>query len=226
MITVAAVSFQMHSNPNDAGMMSVFLFLLGVTHHTTAHPPSITSWRRNGVGLFMLIQVIKRCASIDNVTRIKVFLQCSEPSAFHFYTMIGFRQINKSDTDDGFEMLPEHIRTGLEKQEPSPFLRFPSREPNQSQRALKAPILMRLRHCGLKHVTALKPSSNPKDTNLETEVAPREVPYWCQYPPPRLVGGGRLVYWQKDADSLFAQLPLLRKLFPVSAAFGFLETQR
>ncbi len=151
----------------------------------------------------MLIQVIKRCASIDEVTRIEVLLQCSEPSAFHFFTMIGFCQINKSDTDDGFEMLPEHMRTGLEKQEPSPFLRFPSREPNQSQRTLKAPILMHLCYCGLKHLTALKLSSNPKDTNLETEVVPREFPYWCQYPPPRLVGGVNDWFTDKKMPTVF-----------------------
>ncbi|KAI2494902.1 hypothetical protein MHU86_19620 [Fragilaria crotonensis] len=120
--TVSAVSFQMHRDPIDAGNMSVFLSLLGVTHHSTNHPPSIQSWRRNGVGLFMLIQVIKRCASVDDVKKIEVFVQCSEPAAFHFYTMIGFRRMNKSETDDaGFGMLPDHLQTALRGQKPSPF---------------------------------------------------------------------------------------------------------
>jgi hypothetical protein len=92
LITVSAVSFQMHRNPKDPDRMSVFLSLLGVAHHATAHPPSIKSWRRNGMGLFMLIQVIKRCASIEGVTRIEIYLQCSEPSAFHFYSSVGFRK--------------------------------------------------------------------------------------------------------------------------------------
>ena len=38
------------------------------------------------------------------------------------------------------------------------------------------------------------------------------MPYWCQYPPPKLKCDGQLVYDQKDADSLFTSLPLLRKL--------------
>ncbi|KAI2499609.1 hypothetical protein MHU86_14904 [Fragilaria crotonensis] len=38
--------------------------------------------------------------------------------------------------------------------------------------------------------------------------------FWCQYPPPLLIGGGRFVYDRKDADNLFMSLPLLRKLLP------------
>jgi hypothetical protein len=123
--TVSGVLFQMFRDPKDNNLLSVFLSLLGVTHHSTAHPSSIHSWRRHGVGLFMIIQVIKRCASIKGVTKIEIFLQCSEPSALHFYSMIGFRQKNKGDSDDGFGLLPEHVRAGLESRTPSAFLRFP-----------------------------------------------------------------------------------------------------
>ncbi len=96
LITVSGVSFQMFCDPNDTNLMSVFLSLLGVTHHSTAHPPSKQSWQRNGVGLFMIIQVIKQCASIKGVSKIELFLQCLvEPLAIHFYTMIGFWQKTK-----------------------------------------------------------------------------------------------------------------------------------
>ena len=114
----------MFRDPNDKGTMSVFLSLLGVTHHATVHPPSIQSWRQNGIGLFMLIQVIKRCACISEIASIEVFLQCSEPSALHFYTMIGFCQINKGERNDGYGLLPEHVRNGLEAQSESAFLRW------------------------------------------------------------------------------------------------------
>ena len=72
----------------------------------------------------MLIEVIKRCASISDIARIKVFLQFSEPSALHFYTMIGFRQISKGERNDGYGLLPEHVRNGLEAQSESAFLRW------------------------------------------------------------------------------------------------------
>ena len=217
LITLSAVSFQMFRDPNDNGRISVFLSLLGVTHHATVHPPSIQSWRRNGIGLFMLIQVIKRCASISEIEKIEVFLQCSEPSALHFYTMIGFRQINKGQRHDGYGSLPEHVRLGLEAQSESAFLRFPTSESLVEESQARTPILMHLRPGGLKHVSSAKAISN-KTTEEQSEskvLAPRTMPYWCQYPPPLLKGGGRLVYDQKDADGLLASLPLLRQLLPL-----------
>jgi C4-dicarboxylate transporter len=43
LITVSGVSFEMFRDPNDTNLLSVFLSLLGVTHHLTAHPFSIQS---------------------------------------------------------------------------------------------------------------------------------------------------------------------------------------
>ena len=92
LITVSGVLFMMICDPNYTNLMSVFLSFLGVTHHVTAHPPSIQSWQCNGVGFFMIIHVVKQCALNEGVTKIEMLLQCSEPSAIHFYTMIGFGQ--------------------------------------------------------------------------------------------------------------------------------------
>jgi hypothetical protein len=217
LITVAAISFQMFRDPINKETMSVFLSLLGVTHHSTAHPLCLKSWRRNGIGLFMLIQVIKRCLSVEGVTSVDVYLQCSEPSAFFFYTMIGFRCLNKkNEVNDGYALLPNHVRTGLESSPPvSAFLQFPNSDPLQKDHQGQAPFLMHLRHGALKHVKGEKKKEKAPDAKPSTKVAERGDPMWCQYPPPRLAGGsGRLVYDQKDADSLFASLPLLRKLFP------------
>jgi hypothetical protein len=47
---------------------------------------------------------------------------------------------------------------------------------------------MHLRHGGLKHFTTAKPVQ--EDDDVESAVAPRMLPYWCQYPPPKLIGGG------------------------------------
>ena len=71
---------------------------------------------------------------------------------------------------------------------------------------------MYLRRGGLKHLTTAKLVQ--KDDEMESEVAPRTLPNWCQYPPPKLIGGGQLTYGQKDVANLFTSLPLLRKLFP------------
>jgi hypothetical protein len=68
--------------------------------------------------------------TIQHLTRLRFnrgdFLQCSEPAAFNFYVMIGFRRMNKIDKDDGFNMLPNHMQTALESQKPSAFLRCTS----------------------------------------------------------------------------------------------------
>jgi hypothetical protein len=44
-----------------------------------------------------------------------------------------FWQKNKGNSDDGFGLLPEHVRAGLESKTPSAFLRFPLREPKKVQ---------------------------------------------------------------------------------------------
>ena len=188
LITVSGVSFQMFCDPNDTNLMSVFLSLLGVTHHSTAHPLSIQSWQHNGVGLFMIIQVIKRCASITGVTKIELFLQCSEPSAIHFYTMIGFWPKNKGETNDGFGMLPDHVRDGLELKTPSLLLHFPIKRTKAIANRAGSPILMHLSHGGLKHLTTKK--AFQKDDDVGSAVASRTLPNWCQYRPKKLTGGG------------------------------------
>ena len=132
------------------------------------------------------------CASISEIVRIEAFLQCSEPSALHFFTMIGFRQINKGERNDGYGLLPEHVCNGLEAQSESAFLCFPMPESLLGKSQARAPILMHLRPGGLKHVTSSKATTNKSDQDeIEGKtLAPRTLPYWCQYPPPKLKGGG------------------------------------
>jgi hypothetical protein len=114
-------------------MMSVFLSPLGVTHHAAVHPPSIQLWQKNRICLFTLIQVIKRCATILEIERIKVCLQCPEASALHLNTL-----------------------NGLEAQSESAYLRFPMSESLVAESQARTPILMHLRPGGLKHVTLAK----------------------------------------------------------------------
>ena len=121
--------------------------------------------------------------------------------------MIGFRHINKTDRDDGFDLLPEHVKTGVESTTPSAFFRSPIQENNSTVEPMKAPFFMHLSHDGLRHFASTKSAANVADRGVPMEVAPRTTLFWCQYPPPRLIGGGRLLYGQKDAVNLFASLP-------------------
>jgi hypothetical protein len=68
---------------------------------------------------------------------------------------------------------------------------------------------MHLRHGELRRITNAK-STDENEVAMEgMEVAPRTRPDWCQYPPPRLIGVGRLAYDKKDFKNLFVSLPLM-----------------
>ncbi len=108
------------------------------------------------------------------------------------------------------------MHNALEAQSEPAFLRFPSLESLGAENQARTPIKMHLRPGGLKHVTSIKANSKKAEQEASEgkTLAPRTTPSWCQYPPPKLKGGGRLMYDQKDADGLFTSLPLLRQLLP------------
>jgi hypothetical protein len=54
LITLTALSFQMFCDPNETGMMSMFLSVLGVTHHATVHPPSMQLWQQTELACLCL----------------------------------------------------------------------------------------------------------------------------------------------------------------------------
>jgi hypothetical protein len=92
LIVVSAVSYQTFQSPTDKAAMDVFVSLMGVANDKTICPSQLQAWRRNEFGLFMFIQLIKRCASIPAITKIAIYLQCQEASSFQFYTKVGFRR--------------------------------------------------------------------------------------------------------------------------------------
>jgi hypothetical protein len=81
LIVVAAVSYQRYPNPTNALATDVFISLMGVASSAVPHPTWIHSWRRNGIGIFLFVQVFKRCASMkSHAKQIAIFLQCQEAS--------------------------------------------------------------------------------------------------------------------------------------------------
>ena len=74
----------------DAGS-NVMLTWLAVSDKTSAMPAIAASWRRQGIGQFMFILIIKQCAAFGNRGNIEIFLQCHEPGAFRLYCMLGFQ---------------------------------------------------------------------------------------------------------------------------------------
>ena len=90
----------------------VMLTWLSVSDRTHPMPSIAASWRRQGIGQFMFILIIKQCAAFLDGANIEVFLQCHEPGAFRFYCMLGFQRLN-SNHDDGFTLLPKKLQDVL-----------------------------------------------------------------------------------------------------------------
>jgi hypothetical protein len=213
LIVVAAVSYQTYKNNHSASsQIDVFVSLLGVASHAVPHPTAIHSWRRNGIGLHLLIQVIKRCAFMTkNAAQIGVFLQCQEAASLHFYSMIGFHKIS-SHSGDGFELLPMHMQLELKSLRPeSPGYNSAFMFYEEGVDVCPA-FLMHLRSGALRH--------NLEDADLDD--ASRRVLFWCRYPPPRLQDGTRLEYTPKDLHDAFLGLPLLQDLKPELKEFSTL----
>jgi hypothetical protein len=65
-------------------------------------PLGVDSWRRLGIGRFMIVIIIK-CLTMavlhhqgktETNKVLEIFLQSTTPQAFHFYRSCGFKQIN------------------------------------------------------------------------------------------------------------------------------------
>jgi GNAT superfamily N-acetyltransferase len=85
---------------------------LAVSDSTSPMLSVSASWRRQGIGQFMFIFIIKQCAAFANGGNIDIFLQCLEPEAFRLYCMLGFQRLN-SNHDNGFTLLPKSLQDVL-----------------------------------------------------------------------------------------------------------------
>jgi hypothetical protein len=99
---VAAVTFI----PNPSTHLNVLW--LGVTNVPTFLNQSMVTWRRNGLGCYLMLVLIQQ--QVTSNTLPKVFLQCSRNEAsFNFYTLIGFVPCLEDDEKKaGFTTLPSH----------------------------------------------------------------------------------------------------------------------
>ena len=85
-----------------------------IARHATVHPPEINGWRRQGLGLFMFICMIKHCYVVGlNDDLVNIYLQCVEAKAYNFYVTLDFKRIN-GKYDDGFQELPIALQKSYE----------------------------------------------------------------------------------------------------------------
>ena len=135
-IIIAAVTFRPASFIKPGGAFIAFLVVSGADG--TA-PQWLGSWRRQGFASFMLVHVIKFCASrrpekVNKDTKFKgpvtgeplsLFLQCSQQeSTFQFYIGLGFIHVNKDTKDDGIGQLPEELMFSFSQENDLTFHHF------------------------------------------------------------------------------------------------------
>lgn len=213
MKVVAAVTFcRTFPSRKERHDVAAFISWLLVAKHDTLHPTQINGWRRQGFGLFLIIAMIKYCYANDNATKtLEIFLQSYEPSAFHFYTMLGFKQIN-DHFDDGFSMLPRHVRDHLSafkcaEFKISIFHAYEKDDPNSVVYQL-----MHLRSRCLRHFQ-LAPADEAQAVSQDASDTNNAWKLWCEFPPP-IVRGIRLHYSDSTMRQLFVGLPFVKALLP------------
>ena len=205
----AAVTFSTCIDTSSKSASSFITWCL--VGNNNCHPEQIDHWRRQGVGLFLIISVIKFCHAryidLDYFPLpIVLFLQCYEPAALNFYLNIGFKQIN-NDSEDGFGLLPGVLQDQLRQAQTvtgdSKSLKgkiFHSVEDGSSLATKTVYKLMRLGHMTLQHVRELPAPA----LNLES---------WCQYPPGTM-NGVRCDFRIEVMRKVMDKLPLIQQLLP------------
>ena len=115
-IIVGAVTFRRkyftHPGP-------VFVTWFGVAGYRVPAPHCLRQWRRNGFGILLLVHVIKRCSTncgMDYPSDVSIYLQCTEETAFQFYTSCGFIPLkDKNKSCNNFSLLPKELQSCVNK---------------------------------------------------------------------------------------------------------------
>jgi hypothetical protein len=207
--TVSAVTFRPSSflQPGPA-----YITWLGVSDANSTAPKRLGSWRRHGYATFMIVHVIKFCASrraertvkntqfkksLDQLQRetLSLFLQCSsDESTYQFYIRLGFEQINKDLDNDGIHLLPPSLIEKLSDPDDPAFRRFESKnyvhQPinkqlvNNVQNIECAPRLMQLAPGRLRFAAYAvgQIKSTPAGANDDDEPLSSKRAVWCRFP--------------------------------------------
>ncbi|KAI2490595.1 hypothetical protein MHU86_23969 [Fragilaria crotonensis] len=213
MKVVAAVTFsRTFPSRKERHDVAAFISWLLVAKHDATHPTQINGWRRQGFGLFLIIAMIKYCYANDIACKtVEIFLQSYEPSAFHFYTMLGFKQIN-DHFDDGFSMLPRHVRDHLSAFKSAEFKISIFHAYDKDDPKSIVYQLMHLRSGCLRHFQ-LAPADEAQAVSQAASDTNNAWKLWCEFPPP-IVRGIRLHYSDSTLRQLFVGLPFVKALLP------------
>ena len=183
---IAAITFRRCMDEEEKTNVSCAVSWLLIARHDTVHPSEINGWRRQGLGLFMFMCMIKHCYVVGSkADLVNIYLQCVEAKALNFYLKLGFQQIN-GKYDDGFQYLPialqNSYKVGVEESVASVFHFFDiSNKSNEGSQHAMPMKLLELKSGYLRHfketVVNIVESANKESTR-----------FWCEYPPPKLNG--------------------------------------
>ena len=103
---VAALTFIPHPSKH------LNVLWLGVTNVPTFMNQSMGTWRRNGLGYYLMLVLIQHQMSSNADPKVYLQCSCNEPS-LNFYTQIGFVPcLPVDDKIEDFSTLPAHTHMG------------------------------------------------------------------------------------------------------------------
>ena len=116
-MVLAAACFR-NGKEGEAGLG--FLTWMAVAQTYPKMPLGVDSWRRLGIGRFMIIVLIKyltmallrykgKRETNKVLEDVAIFLQATTPQAFQFYRSCGFKQINRRN-ENNRELLPQSLQ--------------------------------------------------------------------------------------------------------------------
>ena len=226
-IIIAAVTFRPESFIEPGGAFITYLVVSG--DNGTA-PLWLGSWRRQGFASFMLVHVIKFCASrrpekVDKDTKFKgpvtgkplsLFLQCSqEESTFQFYIGLGFIHVNKDSKDDGIGKLPQAFWFSFSNPDDCAFHHFDGTPDPDSSEEEVASRLMMLPPGALK-VRETSVVVNTDKDNETSSLSDLEKKTWCRFPMylPTIPRSKTILSCTEMDNMILEDLDLLKKLCP------------
>ena len=201
------------TQPDPDGVNAIILWM-GATDDiiTPVRPSELTSWKRQGLGTFMIIHVIKRCVCIqelkpDKEAPVSVFLQATMPDAIHFYHSLGFIVMTDDPTDDGLHLLPKNLNLAILQDLEFTWIAYDPEQPH-------LPALLLLALPAGKFPT-LPPLAMQSSISRKGNLRPASIPrsdasvYWVEYPP---LNG--IMYNESDFDTAMKDLHVLSEFLP------------
>lgn len=194
-----------------------FLTWMAVAKRTARLPQGVESWRRLGIGRFLIVLIIKRLTMAllhhngktvnDKVlSDVVIFLQSTTPHAFQFYGSCGFRQINRKN-ENNRELLPESLRERVEGERGNGWWVNVLGADQQVPRLLCLPAGEFMRKPDVINLVD-SPSQGSNTLNQASRAC------WCRYPPSNLAETCHLRPTDLDLQKVFLGMDLLLQLLP------------